>query len=193
VPREETRALIGRARADEADALDELYRRVAGKLHALIRLRLGPSLRSRIESGDVLQAVLARSWQRLEQFRGEDRDSLMAWLARIAETEIRDQAERVGRQRRDAARDVPLDAVAETLPARVRTALSQAILDERRGRFERALEALPEEQRELIVLRRLEELDWAEIGRRLGRTPDACRVATARALAALTLALDDAP
>jgi len=174
-------------------ALDELYRRVTAKLHALIRLRLGPALRSKVESGDVLQAVLARSWQRLEQFRGEDRDSLMAWLARIAENEVRDQAERLGRQRRDAAREVALADVADALPARVRTALSQAILDERLERLERALEALPEAQRELVVLRQIEELDYAEIAERVGKSPDACRMATARALAALALALDASP
>ena len=36
----------------------------------------------------------------------------MAWLARIAENEIRDQADYHRRQRRDAARAVPLDAAA---------------------------------------------------------------------------------
>jgi len=37
----------------------------------------------------------------------------MAWMARIAENEIRDRADYQDRQRRDAARRVPLEEAAE--------------------------------------------------------------------------------
>ena len=43
-------------------------------------------------------------------------------------------------------------------------------------------------QRELIVLRKLEELSYREIGERMGKSPDACRMLLARAMTALTLA-----
>jgi DNA-directed RNA polymerase specialized sigma24 family protein len=46
---------------------------------------------------------------------------------------------------------------------------------------------MPEAQRELIILRKLEELTFPEIARRLGKTEDACRVGFSRAMAALTL------
>jgi DNA-directed RNA polymerase specialized sigma24 family protein len=39
------------------------------------------------------------------------------------------------------------------------------------------------------MLRKFEELGFAEIGERLGKTEDACRVAFARAMAALTVRL----
>ena len=42
------------------------------------------------------------------------------------------------------------------------------------------------------MLRKLEELSFAEIGERLGRSPDACRMLLARAMTALTLKLDEA-
>jgi len=63
--RQETVALIERARAGSSAALDELYTRCAGKLLPLIRLRMGPSLRAELESRDVLQAVLLKSFQRI--------------------------------------------------------------------------------------------------------------------------------
>jgi RNA polymerase sigma factor (sigma-70 family) len=70
--------------------------------------------------------------------------------------------------------------------------LSQVILTERVERLERALDELSEAQRELVVLRAFEELPFGEIGKRLGKSEDACRVAFARAMAALTVKLGDA-
>jgi RNA polymerase sigma factor (sigma-70 family) len=189
---QETVALMDRARAGSAAALDELYTRCAGKLLPLIRLRMGPSLRAELESRDVLQAVLLKSFQRIGQFDGSETGSLMAWMARIAENEIRDRADYQGRQRRDAARRVPLEEAAE-LPQPVRSALTQAILNEEGRRVERGLEALTASQREIIVLRQFEELTFREIAERLAKTEDACRMMFARAMAALTLKLSEQP
>jgi RNA polymerase sigma-70 factor (ECF subfamily) len=75
----------------------------------------------------------------------------------------------------------------------VRQALSQAIVTEETERLERALEALPDAQREIIVLRMFEELTFRDIGARLGRSEDACRMAFARAMAALTLQMAGRP
>ena len=72
------------------------------KLLALIRIRLSPSLRREVESGDILQQTLLKAFQRIEQFEGADRDTLMGWLATIAWNEIRDQADYYKRLRRDA-------------------------------------------------------------------------------------------
>jgi len=184
-PQETTRLLVA-ARQGSATALDDLYRRCAPKLLPLIRLRMGRSLRSNLESRDILQAVLLKSFQKLSQV--QDPATLMAWLSRIAENEIRDQADFHHRQRREDARRAPIEA-AEDLPAPVRQALSQAIESERSEQLERALEALPEAQREVIVLRKLEELTFPEIASRLGKSEDASRMMFARAMTALTLEL----
>jgi RNA polymerase sigma-70 factor (ECF subfamily) len=188
VDRQETTALIERARAGSDAALNALYARCAGKLLPLIRLRMGRSLRATLESRDILQAVLLKSFQRLGQFEGSATGSLMAWMARIAENEIRDRADYHGRQQRDAARRVPLDDLDEReLPAPVRSALTQAILNEDAERLERALEALTDSQRDIILLRHFEELTFPEIAARLGKSDDACRMMFARAMTALTL------
>src|SRR5712692_1019718 len=148
--RQETMILIEQARAGSPDALNALYVRCAAKLLSLIRLRMGRSLRSELESRDILQAVLLKSFQRIGQFTGSETESLMAWLARIAENEIRDRVDFLHRQRRDAARRVPLEE-AEDLPGPVRSALTQAILTEETDRLERALELLPDAHREIIL------------------------------------------
>jgi RNA polymerase sigma-70 factor (ECF subfamily) len=172
--------------------LNCLYDRCAGRLLAFIRLRLGPDLRSRLESRDILQAALLKSLDGLQTFKGEETRAFMAWLARIAENEIRDRADFHHRHRRDAARDVPVD---DDVPvaALTRSALSRVILDEETKRLEDALEALDPLYREVILLRKFEELPFAEIGRRLSKSEDACRMLLARAMTALTLKMSEAP
>jgi RNA polymerase sigma-70 factor (ECF subfamily) len=189
MPDGETRDLFERARGGSTEALDAFYTRAARKLLPIIRLRLGRSLRAELESRDILQSVLLKSVDRLSQVR-EPR-AVMAWLTRMAENEIRDRADYASRERRDAALRVPLDDRAESVPAPVRQALSRAILTERVEALERALAGLTDAQREIIMLRKFEELGFAEIGERLGKTEDACRVAFARAMAALTVRLGD--
>jgi RNA polymerase sigma-70 factor (ECF subfamily) len=191
--RDESTALLLAARAGSADALDRLYQRVSGRLLAIVRLRMGRDLRSRMESQDILQATLIKSFERLDQFAGGDGATLMAWLARIAENEIRDQADFQHRQRRDIAASIPLDAAHELMATRVRSAFSQVAIGEDVARLEAALEKLDPDHREVIVLRKLEELSFKEIAGRMGRTEDACRMLLARAMVALTLTLREQP
>jgi DNA-directed RNA polymerase specialized sigma24 family protein len=160
--RTETTALLLDAKGGSDEALNRLLERCAGKLLALIRLRMDRALRARMESRDILNATLMKAFQHLDQFEKADSSSLMGWLARIAENELRDQRDYHGRQRRDAAQVVALDQGLDGLEARVRSQTSR-------------------------LLRKLEELSFVEIGERMGKSTDACRMLLARAMAALTL------
>jgi RNA polymerase sigma factor (sigma-70 family) len=181
--------LVTRTQAGSADALDRMYERCAGRLLAFIRLRMGRELRTRLESRDILQATLLKSIEHFPEFEGTHSGSLMAWLARIAEHEIRDRLDYQKRARRDAAREVRLETD-PSLPAVARSALTRAIMTEEAERLETALETLLPAHREIILLRKFQELPFAEIGRRLGRSEDACRMLLARAMTALTLAVE---
>ena len=192
IPSDST-ALVERARAGSVEALNELYSRYGRRLLGLIRLRLGRSLRDRLDSGDILQATLLRSFERIRQFKGDAGQSFIAWLARIAENEIRDQADFHGRARREAFRAVPLDDAVLQVTSHMRTAVSQLVADQEVERLERAIESLDEPHREVILLRKFEELSWAEVAARMGRTEDACRMLLARALVALTLKMRSSP
>lgn len=186
---QESTALLREARQGSAQALGELYERYGGRLLACIRFKMGRDLRARVESRDILQATFMKSFQRIEQFEGADGASMMGWLVRIAENEIRDQVDFQGRQRRDMARGAPLDEVGLHLVATGRSPLSEAALNEQADHLTRALEELDTEHREVIVLRKLEELSFKEVAVRLGRSEDACRMLLARAMVALTLKL----
>ena len=67
------------------------------------------------------------------------------------------------------------------------------MLSEARLRLERALAELSEDHREIILLRRYQELGFKDIGERLGKSPDACRMLLARAMTALTLKMRESP
>jgi RNA polymerase sigma-70 factor (ECF subfamily) len=185
-----TTELLEQALAGSPEALDLLYRRCAPRLLSYIRLRMGPRDRGRVESGDILQAALLKSVQHLDEFRGGDTRSLMAWLARIVDREMLDRGDYERRQRRDASLEVPL-ASDLSLPAPVRSALSQAILNERADRLENAIASLSDAHREIILLRKFQDFSFPEIARRLGRSEDACRMLLARAMTALTLKLTE--
>jgi RNA polymerase sigma-70 factor (ECF subfamily) len=187
-PAASTGDLLAMAKQGSDAALNLLYERCAGRLLSYIRLRMGRELRARLESRDILQATLVKSLTHLHELKGEQSGSLMAWLARIAEHEIRDCADYHRRQRRDAAREMAVDDDAP-LPVRARSALSQVILDEETARLEAALDTLSPAHREIILLRKFEELTFPDIAKRLGKSDDACRMLFARAMTALTLAM----
>ena len=187
-----SRELLEQAKSGSPEALNHLYERCAGRLLAFIRLRLGRDLRSRLESRDILQATLLKSLEHVGELKADESRSVMAWLARIAEHEIRDCADFHHRQRRDAAREMALEDDAP-LPALTRSALSRVILGEQAERLEQALESLSPAHRDVILLRKFEELSFAEIGQRLGKTEDACRMLLARAMTALTVNMSESP
>jgi RNA polymerase sigma-70 factor, ECF subfamily len=181
-------AVLREALAGSDAALDTLYERFGPRLLSFIRLKMGRSLRARLESRDILQATFLKSFEHLDDFEGQDGRSLLGWLMRIAEHEIRDRADFHGRQLRDARQDDDVGDHAD-LAARSRSALSRLILDERAERLETALESLTDAHRQVILLRSFEELTFPEIARTLGKSEDAARMQFARAMTALTLAL----
>jgi RNA polymerase sigma-70 factor (ECF subfamily) len=190
--RQESTVLLREARQGSQEALGELYARYGTRLMAFIRMRMGRDLRSRVESRDILQATLLKSFQRIAQFEGGDGATLMGWLVRIAENEIRDQVDYQHRQRRDVSAGVPIDAGGFEIAAQVRSALSEVVMKEDAERLGAALEALDPDYREVIVLRKLEELSFRDVAARMGRSEDACRMLLARAMVALTLKLGSA-
>jgi len=179
--------LFREARLGSREAIGAVFERYGERLHALIRVRLGPQLRRRLESRDILQTTLLKAFQGIERFEGSGSTSLMAWMGTIARDEICDQADFYGRQKRDMGRDTTLDARAEALTGPIRSETSRIQLQADAERLVEALDALKEEHREVILLRNYEELGFREIGERLGKSPDACRMLLARAMTALTI------
>lgn len=183
----ESSRLFQRAQDGSNEAINAIFERYGDRLHALIRLRLGPQLRRRLESRDILQATLLKAFCGFDRFAGSGSRSMMAWLGTIAHAEICDQADFHGRQKRAAARETSLDQKVERVAVQVRSEASRLQLQADAERLEQALEALSEAHREVIVLRSFEELSFPRIAERMAKSADACRMLYARAMTALTL------
>ena len=183
-----TDVLVRDAVAGHPEAVDALYARVAPRILSYVRMRMGASLRTRMDSRDILQATLLKSFEHFNEFKGADKPALMAWLVRIAEREILDRADYHQRARRSPQREAPLSGQ-DVIEARITSVLSRMIRDERAERLEHAMEGLSDAHREIILLRKFQELPFRDIAARLGKSEDACRMLLARALSALTLRL----
>ena len=190
--------LLQRAREGSREALDTLFTEVGERLLAVIRLRLGPDLRPLVESRDILQETFLRAFENIDDFRGTSRKTLMAWLAAIASNQIRNEVEYRNRKRRDVRRTIPLDEDLLVAASQVQSYASRLVLGREAKTLEVALDSLNELHREIILLRNFEELTFPEMGERLGKSADACRMLYARSMVALTnkvreLSLENSP
>lgn len=192
-----TQVLIGQIQQGDRAALDELCRRYQQRVLAAVRVRLGAELRRKIESWDLVQEVMIEAFRKLDGFDFRSEGKFLNYLNRIVENRIRDEADRQHAQRRDARREVSLDAPrspADERPLDVPgsssgTPSQLVILGEDLGRLERALDRLAArsaDYRELIVAVQYEGQTFVELAAERGTTPDAIRMRFNRAMAALT-------
>jgi RNA polymerase sigma-70 factor (ECF subfamily) len=176
----DTRDLLGRASAGDEEAFAELVRRYWPRLAVVVRARMGAALRSRIEVDDLLQETFLHALLGLPRFEPEDDEAFLHWLCTIATNAIRKEAERWSTQKRDARREEPLaggspeeaERIRE-LKAAVTGPLTRALRNERDEVLVAALDELPEDAREAILLRYFQGLSWAEVARELGRPSEA--------------------
>jgi RNA polymerase sigma-70 factor (ECF subfamily) len=184
----ETRELVQRIQAGEESAWTELYRLYHDELLFLARARLGPQLRSALQSEDIVQSVALEAFRELQHFEVRGPGGLRRFLHGLVLNKIRDRADTYSAAKR--AGGVPFGARhIESLAA---PETSSPYGDLGYERLERALAALPEDMREVIVLRRIEELSSREVAARLGKSDDAVRKLYSRALARLAVLIGGA-
>lgn len=183
-----TLELVRRVQRNEAGAWDELYRAYHDELLFLTRARLGPKLRAVLESEDVLQSVAIEAFRELARFEPRGEGSLRRFLQTLVLNKIRDRADTFNAAKRAGA--VPLtDTLAGTLaqPGGDGPSYGDPVYE----RLERALAELPDEMREIVVLRRVEGHSSQEVAARVGKSDDAVRKLYSRAVAKLALRMNE--
>ncbi len=176
-------------RSDVPDeALLVLYANGDPEAARALTLRLAPMalrlaarmLGERTEAEDVAQEAMLRLWRVAPDWRqGEAKVS--TWLYRVTSNLCTDRLRRRGRS-------VALDAVAEPEDGRP-GAVAGLIEADRATALEAALAALPDRQRQAVVLRHLEGLTNPEIAEIMEIGVEAVESLTARGKRALTAAL----
>jgi RNA polymerase sigma-70 factor (ECF subfamily) len=191
-----TQHLVALAKEGNDAAFSQLCSVYSERVRRLIRLRLDPKLRPKLDSVDVVQDALMLALGGLKNFTYRSEGDFLRWLSKIAENKLRDIQDRFRADKRDVHREIPFrqkgnsttggrigaaDPVGNTTPSVI------LCKKEAFDRLERALDHLKPEYKEVIMLKKIEGLSHAEVAERLGKNAGAVRMLLARALAALTI------
>ncbi len=169
--------LLRGARAGDRDALETLIRRYEKQLRSRLRSRIGARLRHKLTLEDVFQETLSKALVSLETFEYGGEDSLLRWLCSIGERVILKAAE--------DDRKKPLITLRHEIEAR-QTSPSKAMRQEERfDRLKGAIQNLGPDQREVVMLARVEGMPIKEIAARTGKSPAAVSMLLSRALTKL--------
>jgi RNA polymerase sigma-70 factor, ECF subfamily len=168
------RRLVDAAQSDPSKFAD-LYERHFGRVYAFVVSRV----RDRDAAEDVTAEVFHRALAALPRYewRGVP---FGVWLVRIATNAIADRSKRVAREVVNS--DALPDAGDPPDPDRF----------EGHGRLFRMVDALPADQRRVIVERFVEQRSIRDIAQRLEKTPGAVKQLQFRALQTLRTRMEDA-
>lgn len=165
--------IIARARRGDADAFEQL---VAAYRDQVFRLALR-MCGSEADADEVAQEAFLSAWKALPNFRGESQFS--TWLYQLTTHAAIDLMRREKRQ--IAAADITEVNAADPAPS----PQQQAEQSEQREIVRDAILQLAPEQREVVVLRFMEELSYEEIGAVLKLPPGTVKSRLNRAKAQL--------
>lgn len=174
--------LVEACQAGEASAFDVLVGRWEDRIRGAAYRFLG----SEDEARDVAQEAFLKAYRGLAGFKREARFS--SWLYQIATNLCRDRL-----RRRKARPQVSLEALEEAGPVIVETrpgAHERLLARDQAERVRRAIDALPEEQREVLILKEYQELTFLEIAQALELPVSTVKTRLYRGLVQLRLRLE---
>jgi RNA polymerase sigma-70 factor (ECF subfamily) len=176
--------ILNRARGGDSEAVSALYEKYARPAEQEARSGLGPTLRSRFETSDIVQSVFADMLVELATFEDRGEPSFRHWLRIKIRNKLRTKARRLTGRR--GLRERQLGAQTESALADDEDPHEGVSLREQAEKVSLLLGSLRPEQREIIGMFIDQQLPWAEVAARLGlRSAGAARLRYVRAIAAL--------
>lgn len=170
----EEQQLIQAARQDPR-AFGKLYKLYVSRVFRYLYSRLG----NQQEAEDVTAQTFLTAFESFERFRG---GHFAAWLFTIARNKATDHFRR-------QKPSIPLEP--EHTPSDKIDPLSQVIQSEQNTRLAGLIRQLTEKEQQLLQLRYLAEMTYAEMGDFLHRSEQAVKKATYRLLARLQSQLEE--
>jgi RNA polymerase sigma-70 factor, ECF subfamily len=188
----DTEQLLEQARQGDADARQQLLTRHRARLRRMVAVRIDRRIAARIDPSDVVQETLAEAAGDLSDYLRERPMPFYPWLRRLAWIRLVKLHRRHVRTRkrtvtREAPGGLPLpDESALELAGRVAgngtTPSNHLARAEEQARVQAALQELSERDREVLVMRYLEQLSTTDIAAALGITVGGVRTRHRRAL-----------
>jgi RNA polymerase sigma-70 factor (ECF subfamily) len=181
-------------------ALAELFDRYQEKLARMIALRMDGRILGKVDREDVLQEAFLEAARRIQDYLDQPLVPLFVWLRQITcQVLINIQRRYLGAKMRDVKLEVPLDRAASAgassalLVAQLADSLTTpsqfAVRAETASQLRAALENLDQADREVLLLRHLEELSNNEVAQVLGIDKYAASKRYLRALQRLRIAM----
>jgi RNA polymerase sigma-70 factor (ECF subfamily) len=185
--------LMEKARGGDAQAQEQLLGQHRDALRRMIALRLDPAIAARLDASDVVQDVLLEASRRLDDYLRNPVMPFPLWLRHLAKDHIID-AHRRHRlaQRRGVDREQPIvpaalaghssiELAAQFLDPEM-TPASAAVQQELQQRLYRAITALDDNDREMILMRHFELMSNQEVAAALDLSEAAASMRYLRAL-----------
>jgi RNA polymerase sigma-70 factor (ECF subfamily) len=187
---------LAAARAGSREALGQALQALRGYLLRLAQKDLNPALKAKGGASDLVQETFLEAQRDFPQFHGTSEEELRAWLRQLLRHNLADFTRCYRTGKRGARREQPLEpggsaaapgggpAAPDPSPSRV--AVARELVEAVR----RAVDRVPDDYRQVILLRYQENLSLEEIAQRMGRSVPAVRQLRARAVRRVRLELE---
>lgn len=171
-------SLVRRAREGDFDAFEVLFER-----HRLLVYRFAYQMvQKRDDAEDMVQEAFVRAYQNLHRYRDEAK--FTTWLLRIVSNLCTDQA-RMTQRRSNLEQKEAVGALDWMTIGNFENPIENLEEDRRRLALRKAISALPDHHRQMIVMRDIEEREYSEIAEVLGCTIGGAKLRVLRARRAL--------
>jgi RNA polymerase sigma-70 factor (ECF subfamily) len=154
---EQDAQLVQRCLQGEGSAWEELVRRHSRRIYNVCYRFVG----NRTEAEDISQEVFLRVYRTLQSYRSTY-GGFATWMTSVTRNLLIDHYRRTKRDRQTDSLEDKMPAV-ENKESTARRPDQQALLGELSGQVQTALTRLSPELREAVILRDLQQLEYAEI------------------------------
>jgi RNA polymerase sigma-70 factor (ECF subfamily) len=190
--------LLRRVERGDGSAITPLLERHRDRLRRMLNVHMDPRVRRRVDPSDVIQEALLDASQRLPQYARERPIPFYPWLRNIAWERLLDvQKAHLKRSKRTLRREQNVVLTDDSLEALARQLIDtgtnppdRILRSELRQRIRTAVDQLAEDDRQVLVLRHLEQLPVRDIAAVLGLSESAIKMRCLRALTRLRDQLD---
>jgi RNA polymerase sigma-70 factor (ECF subfamily) len=191
-PAPDTEELIARVAQGDGAARQQLLARHRARLRQMVAVHLDRRVAARVDPSDVVQEALADAARKLTAYVRDRPLPFYPWLRRLAwERLVKAHRRHLRTRRRNAAREEPgvlnlpdesAAQLAQRLVSSASSPIHRLLRAEMRQRVRDALVALGEREREVLVLRYLEQLSTRDVAAVLEISEGAVKVRHLRAL-----------
>ncbi len=199
---DKTERVLRRAMNGDGEARAELLDLHRERLKKMVAIRLDRRLAARVDASDIVQEAMRDAFERLSEYFADPQIAFYPWLRRIAWDRLMDvYRQHIAAEKRSVLKerkwipDLSEESVMELAQSLVTNSHNpgqQALRAEMEDRMLRSLLELKPQDREILVLRYMEQLDVAEIASVLGISQTAVTSRHLRAVQRLRRLVGDA-